>query len=116
MFTVTKDAEPKLVDTAGSISQEGPTWRAICFHFDQLLEQYRSDYQIQIAVNLLNDLLLAHQGGIFVCMDKSIVLVCRNVTKGQLDKAIFQLRYLFMDDPLAYDSAGEENSSFCRLY
>jgi len=116
MLTVTKDAELKLVDAAGGINNESSSWRAVWFRFDQLLEQYRSDYQIQIAVNLLGDLLAAHQGGVYVCVDRTIILLCRNVTKGQLDKAIFQLRYLFMDDPLAYDPGGDENREFCRIY
>jgi len=116
MFTVTREAELKLVDTVGSISQEAPTWRAVSFYFDALLEQYRSDYQIQIAVNLLSDLLFALQGGVFVCNDRTIILLCRNIMKNQLDKAIFQLRYLFMDDPLAYDAAGNENPEFCKIY
>lgn len=116
MFTVTKDTEPKLVDTVSGINHEAASWRAVCFYFDRLLEQYRSDYQIQIAVNLLGDLLFTLQGGVFVCFDRTIVLLCRNVLKSQLDKAIFQLRYLFMDDPLAYDGAGNENPEFCRVY
>jgi len=116
MFTVTRGAEIKLADTANGIAGEVESWRAIVFYFDQLLEQYRSDYQIQIAVNLLSDLLLAHQGGVFLCADSTIVLLCRNVTKGQIDRAIFQLRYLFMDDPLSYDMNGEENSAFCRVF
>jgi EAL domain-containing protein (putative c-di-GMP-specific phosphodiesterase class I) len=116
MFTVTKDAEIKLVDTVGGIAEEGANWRAVYFRFDELLEQYRSDYQVQIAVNLLNDLLVAHQGGVFVCNDRTIILVCRNVTKAQIDKAIFQLRYLFMDDPLAYDGKGDESPRFCRVF
>jgi EAL domain-containing protein (putative c-di-GMP-specific phosphodiesterase class I) len=116
MFTFTKDAEQKLVDTVGGISHEAASWRAITFAFDQLLEQYRSEYQIQIAVNLLNDLLITLQGGVFVCFDRVIVLVCRHILKSQLDKAIFQLRYLFLDDPLAYDAGGNENPAFCRIY
>jgi len=116
MFTVAKDAEVKLVDTVGGIADEAATWRAVYFRFDQLLEQYRNDYQIQIAVNLLNDLLVDNQGGVFVCVDQTLALVCRNVTRNQLEKAIFQLRYLFMDDPLAYDSNGDENPNFCRVY
>jgi hypothetical protein len=116
MFTVTRDTEVKLVDTAGSINHEAASWRAVFFRFDQLLEQYRSEYQMQIAVNLLGDLLATHQGGIFVCFDRTLILLCRNILKGQLDKAVFQLRYLFMDDPLAYDAGGDENPEFCRVY
>ncbi len=116
MFTLLKDAEVKLVDTVGNLSGEAISWRAVYFHFDRLLEQYRSPYQIQIAVNLLGDLLVDHQGGVFVCFDQTIILLCRNIGKHKIDKAIFQLRYLFIDDPLAYTGSGEENSDFCRVF
>jgi len=116
MFTLIKDAEAKLVDTVGNIADEAISWRAIYFHFDKLLEQYRSQYQIQIAVNLLGDLLIEHQGGVCLCHDQTIIVVCRNISKNKIDKAIFQLRYLFIDDPLAYDSKGEENPNFCRVF
>ena len=116
MFAFVRDAENKLLDTINGIESEANGWRAVYFRFDQLLEQYRSDYQIQISVNLLVDLLVNYQGGVFVCFDRTIILVCRNVSKTQIDKAIFQLRYLFMDDPLAYDNGGEENKNFCRIF
>jgi hypothetical protein len=116
MFTATRDAEAKLVETVGSVKEECNSWRGMHFRFSRLLEHYRSDYQVKIAVNLINDLLKANQGGIFVCVDSDIFVVVRNVTKNVLDKVIFQLRYLFMDDPLAYSSENQENPEFCRLH
>lgn len=116
MQIIVKDAEIKLVEMVGGIADEAISWRAVYFNFDRLLEQYKSQYQIQIAVNLLGDLLGEHEGGVFVCFDQSIFMICRNISKNKIDKAIFQLRYLFIDDPLAYDSSGEENASFCRVY
>ena len=116
MFTLLKDAELKLVEITNTITEEAISWRAVYFNFDRLLEHYKSEYQIQIAVNLLGDLLPDYQGGIFLCVDQSIVMLCRNISKNKIDKAIFQLRYLFMDGPLAYNSAGEENNNFCTVY
>ncbi len=116
MLTNIRESESKLVDAMNGLADEAASWRGVYFRFEQLLEQYRSDYQIQIAVNLLNDLLGDHQGGVYVCFDRSIILLCRNVTRNKLEKAIFQLRYLFMDDPLAYDAGGDENPNFCRAY
>jgi hypothetical protein len=75
MLTITKDAEVKLVDTVSGISGETSNWRAVYFHFDLLMEQYSSEYQIQIAVNLLGDLLSAHQGGVFLCYDHTIISI-----------------------------------------
>ena len=77
MFTATRDAEAKLVEMVGGIKDEASSWRGVHFQFAQLLEGYRNDYQIKIAVNLINDLLKIHQGGLFVCQDSSIYIVCR---------------------------------------
>src|SRR4051812_35776646 len=113
MFITTKDAEIKLVDTVQSLQEEGGDWLGVIFHFSRLLEHYKSDYQIKIAINLINDLLRAYQGGIFVCYDSTLFVVCRDVSDALLGKVIFQMRYLFMDDPLSYNSEGQENPEFC---
>lgn len=117
MFTTTKDAEPKLVELLSSIKEESPNgWCAMHFRFSLLQEHYRSNYQIKIAVNLIGDLLKSNQGGLFVMADSSLYVVARDVTRAQLEKVTFQLRYLFADDPLAYDADGEENPEFCDIY
>jgi len=116
MFTTLKGAEVKLVEMVSSIEAEAREWRALHFRFALLMEQYRNDYQVKIAVNLIGDLLKTHQGGIFVHTDGNIFVVCRSVSKALLEKVVFQLRYLFADDPLAYTADGQENEEFCRLY
>lgn len=116
MFTTTKDAELKLVDLVESIENEATQWRAVYFHFAQLQEHYQSQYQIKIAMNLVVDLLSAQQGGLFVFEDYTLIVVCKGILKTQIDKVIFQLRYLFADDPLSYGIEGEENPAFCDVY
>lgn len=91
-------------------------WQAIHFHLADLLEQYQSEYQIKIAVNLIHDLLKTHDGGIYLLSDNSIVVVAQGIEKGLLSKLVFQLRYLYLDDPLAYHEDGRENSAFCTTY
>jgi hypothetical protein len=116
MFTTTKDAEPKLIELLTSIKDEASSWCAVHFRFNLLQEHYRSSYQIKIAVNLINDLLKSNQGGLFVLTDYNLYVVAKGANKSQLDKVIFQLRYLFADDPLSYDADGEENPEFCEIY
>ena len=116
MFIATKDAEIKLTELAESIEHEATHWRVMQFHFSQLQEHYRSNYQIKIAVNLIMDLLRELQGGLFVLENFTLIVTAKGVTKTQIDKVIFQLRYLFADDPLAYGIEGEENPAFCDIY
>jgi EAL domain-containing protein (putative c-di-GMP-specific phosphodiesterase class I) len=89
---------------------------AIYFNFSQLLEHYRSDYQIKIATNLLTDLLKNQEGGIFLYKDMNVVVVGGGLSSALIEKATFQLRYLFMDDPLAYNLDGQENPNFNKVY
>lgn len=108
-------AEVKLVETLNSL-EDADGWRAIHFHLDELLEEYKSDYQIKIAINLINDLLKPYEGGIFVLADRGIVILANGMDKAVQGKLVFQLRYLYMDDPLAYKEDGQENPAFSTGY
>lgn len=110
-----RGGEVKLMDALGAMPG-GAGWHAIHFHLDRLLEQYKSDYQIKIAVNLIHDLLKNAEGGIYVMVDNSIIVLASRVDKALLSKLIFQLRYLYMDDVLAYTESGQENPHFCTAY
>ncbi len=116
MQIIDKGAEAKLVQTLADLKEAPMNWQGIIFSFAQLMEQYRNDYQIKIALNMLKDVLKNEDVTVFVCADRTTALLCNNTPKQLLDKAVFQLRYLFMDDPLAYTSDGEENPAFCQTY
>jgi EAL domain-containing protein (putative c-di-GMP-specific phosphodiesterase class I) len=116
MKLIAAGAEAKLVEELATLKSDTQDLVGVHFHFDQLLEHYRSDYQIKIATNLVTDLLKHQEGGIYLFRDCSLVVLGREIPRALLDKAIFQLRYLFMDDPLAYTADGHENPKFCRLY
>mgnify|MGYP006992453446 CR=1 FL=1 len=61
---VMKSAEVKLVELLNTI-REPEGWQAIHFHLSDLMEQYKSEYQIKIATNLMNDLLGDRDGAIY---------------------------------------------------
>lgn len=114
--TITRDAEARLVEHADKLRDEAISWRALHFRFARLLEHYKSDYQIKIATNLITDLLKEADGTLYICPDCDIFVAAKGVSKTSLEKVVFQLRYLFMDDPLAYNADGQENMDFCTLY
>jgi len=116
MQVIDKGAEAKLVQTLAELKESPIPWLGVVFAFSSLMEQYRNDYQIKIALNMLKDVLKNEDVDVYVCADRTTVLLCNDTPKQLLDKAIFQLRYLFMDDPLAYTADGEENPSFCQSY
>jgi hypothetical protein len=116
MKVITKEPEAQLIELTTAIQEQREGWVAVCYAFAQLLEHYRSEYQIKIAINLMNDLLGDRDGAIYLCDDATIYVVARNLPKPALDKMVFQLRYLFMDDPLAYTMEGDENPEFATVY
>jgi len=116
MRVIHKDPEAQLIELLNVIDENREGWRAVCFAFSRLLEHYRSEYQIKIATNLMNDLLGDRDGAIFLCEDSTIYVVVRHFPKALMEKMIFQLRYLFMDDPLAYTAEGDENREFSAIY
>lgn len=116
MKVVNRETEVKLIETLTDIQDRPGDWIAVCFAFSRLLEHYRSDYQIKIAINLINDVVGDHETTVFVCEDSTLFVLVRGAQKSLIDKMIFQLRYLLMDDPLAYDINGEENPEFSKVY
>ena len=56
MIIVQKSAELKLMELLGII-RDPAGWQAVHFHLSDLLEQYQSEYQFKIAINLIHDLL-----------------------------------------------------------
>jgi EAL domain-containing protein (putative c-di-GMP-specific phosphodiesterase class I) len=115
MIIVQKSSESKLVELLGIINDPSD-WQAAHFHLSDLLEQYKSEYQFKIALNLIYDLLKVYEGGIYQMSDHSIIAVCNELDKNVLGKLVFQLRYLYMDDPLSYLDDGAENPNFCTTY
>jgi hypothetical protein len=116
MKMVQRETEANLIELLSNLADKLPGWQAVAFAFSNLLEHYKSEYQIKIALNLLNDLLGDRDGAIFICEDCTIYVVVKSVPKPLMDKMVFQLRYLFMDDPLAYSPEGDENPEFATLY
>ncbi len=116
MKTYTRDAEVKLVEIITEIRETPQHWTAIIFAFSRLREEHRTDNQLRIAANLVKDLLHEKEAFLFICDDSTFFVLAQGVTRALVDKLVFQLRYLFMDDPLAYDHEGEENRDFSRLF
>lgn len=116
MRVVDREPEAHLIELLQLIEENAQGWQVIVFHFSKLLEHYRSEYQIKIATNLMNDLLGDRDGAIYLCEDSTIFVMVQNFPRQLADKMIFQLRYLFMDDPLSYTAEGDENPGFSTHY
>lgn len=116
MRVISREPEAHLIELLHLVEENRQSWLVLCFSFSRLLEHYRSEYQIKIATNLMNDLLGDRDGAIYLCDDATIYVAVRNFPRVMMEKMIFQLRYLFMDDPLAYTPEGDENREFVTVY
>jgi EAL domain-containing protein (putative c-di-GMP-specific phosphodiesterase class I) len=116
MKTVASGAEAKLLEVTSGLKASPDGYYALHYHFSKLQEEFRSDYQIKIAVNVLGDLFKGLDAILFILKDCDIVVLYNGSNRGLLEKSIFQLRYLFMDDYLAYTQEGFENEDFCSVY
>lgn len=116
MKIVTKGAEAKLLEIVSNLRNAPDGYYALHYSLARLQEEFRSEYQIKIAVNVLGDLFKGLDSIAFVLKDGDVILLYNGTNRGLLEKAIFQLRYLFMDDPLAYTDDGYENEDFCAVF
>lgn len=116
MLTIIKDSETTLITMMNSLKDVPQGYYALHFHFSKLHESSKSEFQIKIALNVIHDLFKDYEGGVFLCTDSDIIVVYEGDDRSLLEKVIFQLRYLLMDDPLAYSSPGVENEEFCSVY
>lgn len=89
---------------------------AITFHMSKLHERNKSDYQLKIAQNILADLTKRIISRIFVKANKDIVIIFEAKNREFVEKIIYQLRYLFIDDPLAFKKPNIENHDFSTVY
>lgn len=115
MITVQKDAEAKLMEVVSGLRSSPDGYYGLYFRFNNLHEQFKSVYQIKIAINIINTLLKKNDSTLFVCKDDDLILLYKGSDKELIEKIIFQLRYLFMDDLLAYHEDGTENPAFCHV-
>lgn len=108
--------EGKLLEIITGLKADGSGHYCVLFNTSRLMEHYRSDYQLKIAMNVLQDLFRDTEATAALTQDMDVILIYPGEDRGLIEKAIFQLRYLFVDDPLAYDMNGEENRAFATVY
>lgn len=110
----TPPAEAQLLSYVHHLSDARAGQRAVLFHLSRLQRHNRRDTHLQIAANMLEDVVQRFSGRLFVLATGDIVLIGKSTRRKTLDGAAALIRYLFHDDPLAQhdDAAGD----FCSLF
>lgn len=116
MQQISSNADVRLLELAKALRGDPGDNYVLHFGLSRLAEDNRSDFQLKIAFNVLNDVFREAEGSILFCDDGDIFVVYHGSDRLLLEKAIFQLRYLFVDDAMATRPDGSENPEFCLLY
>ena len=95
------------------IDAEKSKWKCIHFRLDRLQSKYKSNYQRKVCLSMTNEILNKSHGWIAPLSDFSIMIFCKDTDKEILNKLIFQMRYLFMDDPVV---AKDKDTGDTQLY
>lgn len=88
----------------------------LIFKLSRLMDEHKSQEQINIAANVLKDQLHGVDGDIFVLEKADIIVVVKSCSMRQIKNAVFQMRYLFADDPLVYSHHNQAVDIFCSVY
>ncbi len=115
MNLYTQAAEQRLESAVNSTLVGVNNISAVVFNLSKLGTKRDSNDHINIAANILKDQLKASLGEIYVLKDGDLVLVLKSGAPKQILESIYQIRYLFADDALAYNE-GVENDNFCSVY
>lgn len=116
MQIVSQHPEAALLELVRGIRENPADHYALHFHLSQLQAANRSDFQLKIAFNILNDVFRHKEGAILPFPNGDIFVLYHGTDREMLEKAIFQLRYLFIEDPLSSHADGSENEAFCTTY
>jgi len=98
------DSERLLVAYLKGLEESPVGWQAAHIRLSRLSPANRRDYNTRIVVNNLIHLVRKYQGRLFVAHNQDVILVCKGAPVPEVEKAIYNLKYLFQDDPLARDT------------
>lgn len=116
MRLISTYAEEALQKMLVELQGKSKGYAAIHYHFSQLKSAHRNRFQLNVASNIIQDLIHRLDGGIFLCHDGDIIVICQLLDQELAEKITYQLRYLFFDDPLAYTKDQKINTHFCSYY
>ena len=117
MITITKNSETKLMEMLPNIKHQEEEYYAIIFNFSELEEKNRSEYQLQIALNIINEFFeTSTNASIFLLKNQDIIVIFEGHDTQSIQKIIHELRHLFGEDKLAFISEGVENHRFSAVY
>jgi hypothetical protein len=116
MYIFANGEEVRLLEVLESIKNNNRGYYGLHFYFSKLEEKNKNNFQLRVTLNIIKDFFKGKQGCIVHFKDNDIIVIFESEERALVEKIIFQLRYLFIDDPLAFEAEGVENYKFCNVY
>jgi hypothetical protein len=108
--------EHLLLDAAERVGRIRDGRTAVHLHLSRLKPQNRQDGYLRVAGRMLEPMVSAYRGQLFLLSNADIVFLVNQPSPLDLKDHIHRLRGLFAKDPLASDDSGDGADRFCTLY
>ena len=89
---------------------------ALHLHLSRLRPQNRQDGHIRIALRMLEPMVNAYRGQMFLLGNADIAFLLKDANSTDVENMIFKLRALFSKDPLTFSDSGDGVDGFCTWY
>ena len=108
--------ESLLLGAAERISRIRDGRLAIHFHLSRLKPQNRQEGHIRIALRMLEPMVNAYRGQMFLLSNSDVVFMLKDANITDVENMVFRLRALFSKDPLTFGDSGDGADAFCTWY
>jgi len=89
---------------------------AMHIHLSLLRPQNRQEGHIRIALRMLEPMVNAYRGQMFLLGNSDIVFMLKEPNPVDVENMVFKLRALFSKDPLTYADSGDGRDHFSTMY
>jgi len=108
--------EHLLLDAAERAGRVREGRLAVHLHLSRLRPQNRQEGYLRVAGRMLEPMVSAYRGQIFLLSNADIVFLVNQPSALELKDQIHRLRGLFAKDPLTNDDSGDGTDLFCTTY
>lgn len=89
---------------------------AVHIHLSRLRPQNRQDGHVRIALRMLEPMVNAYRGQMFLLSNSDIVFMVKDANLTDVENMTYKLRALFSKDPLTFADSGDGVDNFCTWY
>jgi hypothetical protein len=89
---------------------------AVHVHLSRLRPQNRQDGHVRIALRMLEPMVNAYRGQMFLLTNSDVVFMLKDANLADVENMIYKLRALFSKDPLTFADTGDGVDNFCTWY